>query len=444
MVDLTEGKEGKLILKFAIPMLLGNIFQQLYTIVNSIIVGHALGKTALAAIGASFPIIFALISMIIGIATGSTIVIAQYYGAKNMDKVRRSIDTMYIFLFYASIAISIIGIILSESILRLTGLPEEVIPEAKLYLDVYLAGAVFLFGFNGASAALRGLGDSKTPLYYLVISNIVNIILDLLFIVIFKMGVEGAALGTIISQAGAFVTMIYKLNRNDNMVKLHIRKLKFDKEIFRKSIKIGLPTGFQQTFVAIGMVALYGIVNRYGTDVIAAFSVASRLDSLASLPAMNFGAALSAFVGQNLGANKPHRVKNGLKSTFLMTSYISIGVTIINVIFGKYIMGMFTSDINVIHLGHQYLIIVSSFYVVFSTMFVTGGVMRGAGDTLIPMFITLFALWAVRIPLAYLLAPRIGVIGIWWAIPIGWVIGMTFSYIYYLTGRWKTKVVVKY
>lgn len=444
MRDLTEGKEGSLIFKFAMPMLLGNVFQQLYTIVNSVIVGHVLGKTALAAIGASFPIIFALISMIIGIATGSTIVIAQYFGAKDIDKVRKSIDTMYIFLFFASIVISILGIVFSESIFRLTGLPEEVIPEAKIYINIYLAGIIFLFGFNGTSAALRGLGDSKTPLYFLVIANVVNIFLDLLFMVVFKMGVEGAALGTVISQAGAFITMIIYLNRKNDLVKLYIRKLQFNKEIFIKSIKIGVPTGFQQTFVALGMIALYGIVNKHGTDVIAAYSAAGRLDSLASLPAMNFGAALSAFVGQNLGANKPHRVKNGLKATFLMTSVVSIAVTILNVFFGRYIMAMFTTDINVIEVGYQYLVIVSSFYIVFSTMFVIGGVMRGAGDTLIPMFITLFALWVVRIPMAYFLAPRFGVIGIWWAIPIGWVIGMTLSYGYYLTGRWKRKVVVKF
>ena len=444
MADLTVGKESSLIFKFAIPMLLGNVFQQLYTIVNSIIIGKTLGITALAAVGASFPIIFMLISMIIGIGTGSTIVIAQYYGAKDFEKVRKAIDSMYIFLFFASIAISVLGIYFSESIFRLTGLPEEVIPEAKIYLNVYLSGIVFLFGFNGTSAALRGLGDSKTPLYFLVVANLINIILDLLFIVVFKMGVEGAALGTIISQAGVFIAMIWYLNRKHDLVKLYIRKLQFDKGIFYKSIKIGLPTGFQQTFVALGMVALFGIVNRYGTDVIAAFSVAGRLDSFASLPAMNFGAALSAFVGQNLGANKPHRVKNGLKATFIMTSIVSILVTISLLVFGRYIMAMFSSDVHVIDIGYQYLIIVSSFYIVFSTMFVVGGVMRGAGDTLIPMFITLFALWVVRIPLAYFLAPKFGVIGIWWAIPIGWGFGMILSYAYYLTGRWKTKVVVRY
>ncbi len=444
MADLTVGKEGSLIFRFAMPMLLGNVFQQLYTIVNSVIIGKTLGITSLAAVGASFPIIFMLISMIIGIATGSTIVIAQYYGAKDLERVRKAIDTMYIFLFFSSIAISILGIYFSEDIFRLIGLPGEVIPEAKIYLNVYLAGIVFLFGFNGTSAALRGLGDSKTPLYFLVAANLLNIFLDILFIVVFGMGVEGAALGTIISQAAAFIVMILYLNKKNDLVKLYVRKLQFDKEIFRKSVKIGVPTGFQQTFVALGMIALFGIVNQHGTAVIAAFSVAARLDSFAALPAMNFGAALSAFVGQNLGANKPHRVKNGFKATFIMTSFISVLVTLTLLIFGRYIMAMFTNDMHVIDIGYQYLIIASSFYIVFSTMFVIGGVMRGAGDTLIPMFITLFALWVVRIPLAYFLAPKFGVIGIWWAIPMGWCFGMILSYAYYLTGKWKNKVVVKH
>ncbi|MEI6696731.1 MAG: MATE family efflux transporter [Bacteroidota bacterium] len=444
MADLTVGKEGRLIFRFAVPMLLGNVFQQLYSIINSIIVGNYLGKSSLAAVSASFPIIFLLISLVIGIGMGSTILISQYYGAKNIDKVKKTIDTTYIFLFIASIAITIVGVIFCEDILRFTRLPEEIIPQAKTYLSVYLLGMVFFFGFNGTSAALRGLGDSKTPLYFLIIANITNILFDLLLIRVFKLGVEGAAIATIISQGGAFFSMILYLNKYHDIVKLRILKLQFDKEIFKKSLKIGLPTGMQQTFVSLGMLALNFIINPFGTNTIAAYGVGGRLDAFAALPAMNFSAALSSFVGQNLGANKPERVKKGFQATLLMTSIVSVSVSIIVLLFGRWIMNLFTPDHVVIELGYHYLVIVSSFYVVFSSMFIIGGVMRGAGDTLIPMFITLFALWVVRIPLAYFLAPRFGVTGIWWAIPIGWSIGMVFSYAYYLTGRWKTKVVVKY
>jgi len=444
MKDLTVGNERSLILRFAMPMLLGNVFQQLYNVVDSIIVGNFIGKEALAAVGASFPIIFTLISFVIGIASGSTIVIAQYFGAKDIKSVKRAIDTLYIFMFFASLLVSLVGIIFSEEIFRLISIPEDVLPQAKLYLNIYLGGMVVFFGFNGTSAILRGLGDSKTPLYFLIISTITNICFDLLFIVVFKWGIAGAAWATIISQGGAFLTAIIYLNKNHKIIHFSIKDLKFDRAIFSQSLKIGLPTGFQHTFVALGMMALFGIVNTFGTDVAAAYSVAGRIDSLAALPAMNFAAALSIFVGQNLGANKSERVKKGFFATFIMTSIITLIVTVVVVLFGNNLMRLFTSDPEVIRIGSEYLVIVSSFYILLTTMFITSGVMRGAGDTLIPMFITLLSLWLIRIPVAYFLSQRIGEKGIWWSIPIAFFIGMLFSLIYYLTGRWKKKVIIKH
>ena len=224
MHDLTSGRPASLILRFATPMLLGNVFQQLYNVTDSIIVGKFLGKEALAAVGASFPLIFMLVSFIIGIASGSTIIIAQYFGAKDMVKVRRSIDTMYIFLFFASLLVGILGIVFSEPIFRLIRLPEEVIPQAALYMQVYFTGILFFFGFNGTSAVLRGLGDSKTPLYFLIISTLTNIVFDLLFVVVFGWGIAGAALATVLSQAGAFVTLIVYLNRKHLLINLSDRK----------------------------------------------------------------------------------------------------------------------------------------------------------------------------------------------------------------------------
>ena len=443
MRDLTSGREGKLILTFTIPMLIGNVFQQFYNIVDSIIIGRYLGNEALAAVGASFPLIFTLISMIIGVATGTTIIIAQYYGAKNIEKVQQAIETMYLFIFAASVLLSIVGNLFSTEIFRLIDLPEDVIPEAVTYFNIYALGFVFFFGFQGTSAILRGLGDSKTPIYFLIIATLMNIGLDLLFVVVFGWGIEGVAFATIISQAGAFFSIIFYLNRFHKVIQFNMLRLRFDKEIFIKSLKIGLPTGFQQTFVAVGMLALYKVVNMFGTSVIAAYSVAMRIDSFASLPAMNFSAALSSFVGQNIGANKPERVRKGLLSTLRMTTLISLGVTILAWLFADSIMQIFTTDQAVVAAGKEYLYIVSSFYVLFSAMFVMNGLLRGAGDTLIPMFITLFALWIIRIPVSYVLAEHFGPKGIWWGIPIAWAIGAVFSYFYYLTGRWKTKSVIK-
>ena len=465
MRDLTTGNVGGKILTFAAPMLIGNIFQQSYNIIDSIIVGQLIGKEALAAVGASFPIIFALISFVIGIASGGTIVVSQYFGAKDYTRVRKTIDTLYIFIFFASIAITTIGISLSHSIFQLTKLPEEVIPLARVYLNTFLLGTILLFGFNGTGAILRGLGDSVTPLVFLIISSVCNIAFDFIFIKYLNLGVRGAALATVLAQGGAFLTAILYLNKTHKLIKLRIKELVFDWDIFRKSVRIGVPSGFQQTFVSFGMIALFRIVNHFGTDVIAAYSVAGRIDNLAMLPAMNFGQALSTFTGQNIGANKTERVKTGLKATLGMSVAFSILITCIIITFRYHLMHLFTPDQSVISVGAGYLIIVGSSYIIFSTMFSLNGLLRGAGATVVPMFITLLSLWLIRIPIAALLSGRLhdtlihwgihfnlppllsGLLqekGIWWSVPIGWLVGTILAFLYYRSGNWKKKTVIKY
>ncbi|MCX6245486.1 MAG: MATE family efflux transporter [Bacteroidetes bacterium] len=446
MKDLTTGNPGRLIFRFAIPMLLGNIFQQLYNVVDSIVVGKFIGKEALAAVGTSAPVIFLLVSFLIGITMGFTIVVSQYFGAKDMEKVRKAINTLYIFLFFTSLIMSGVGILLSGYIFRLIDLAPEIIPQAQVFLNIFFAGLVFLFGYNGTSAILRGLGDSKTPLYFLIGSVVVNIGLDLIFVPVFHWGVPGVALATVISIALAFITQILYLNRYHKVVKFSFRDLKFDRAIFIKSIRIGIPTGLQQTFVAAGMIGLYWVVDRFGIDANAAYSVAGRIDNFAAMPAMSFAIALSTFVGQNMGANKTDRVKAGLKATFLMSNAFTLVISVFILFFARGLMHMFTNDPAVIELGRGYLVVIGIFYFLFSTMFVFNGVLRGAGDTMIPMFISLFSLWVVRIPISVLLSniPSIGVHGVWWSIPIGWFTGLIFYYAYYLSGRWKRKAVVKY
>jgi len=444
MQDLTTGKEGKMIFQFAAPMLLGNVFQQLFSVVDSIVVGNFVGKEALAAVGASFPVIFVMISMIIGIVMGTTVVIAQYFGAKDFVKVKRAIDTMYIYSLVAGAIATAIGLIFCEPLLRLLGLPENIMPQATQYLRIYLSGIIIFFGYNGTSAVLRGLGDSKTPLYFLIIATVVNIILDLLFVAVFKMGVAGAAYATLIANGLAFALAIIWLNKTHKIIRISIKGLKFDNEVFRQSIRIGLPTGIQQTLVAFGGLALMGIVNTFGTNVIAGYSVASRLDALATIPAMSFSQALSTFVGQNIGANKTERIRAGLISTVKMAGIVTIVTTVFIVFCGHLMMSLFTNDSDVIRIGDQYLTIVSIFYILFTLMFIYNGVMRGAGATLFPMFFSLLSLWIIRLPIAYLFSEKIGPAGIFWAIPAGWLIGLILSYSYYKSGRWKNKAVVKY
>jgi putative MATE family efflux protein len=442
MKDLTNGKEGRLILRFALPMLLGNVFHQLYNVIDSIIVGNFIGKEALAAVGASFPVIFVFFSLVLGITSGSTIVISQYFGAKDTEKVKKTIDTLLIFLFFASILVAALGLLFSREIFKLIQLPDEVIPMANTYLRVFFGGVITFFGFMGVSASLRGLGDSKTPLYFLIISTLFNIAFDILFVVVFNWGIAGVAFASILAQGGAFITAVIYLNRTHQIINISFFRMKFDKQVFRKSIRIGLPTGIQQTVVAMGMMALVGIVNQFGTNVIAAYSVAARVNSLATLPAMNFASALATFVGQNMGAKKEYRVKSGFVATLKMSSVVSILVTAIVLLYGHFIMGLFTDDPDVIEIGVEYLVIVGSFYLVFSAMFATSGVLRGAGATLIPMITTIISLWGIRIPGAYLLSEKIGATGIWWSIPIGWTLGLLMAYAYYLTGKWKKKGVV--
>ncbi|MCK5137266.1 MAG: MATE family efflux transporter [Bacteroidales bacterium] len=456
MNDLTQGSEGRNIFRFAVPMLVGHMFQQLYTFVDQIIVGRFLGKEALASVGASFPVIFTLIALIIGIATGGTIVISQFFGAKKFTKVKRAIDTIFIIMGISAVLMTVVGITFSEQIFRLMNLPEELMPTANAYFTIYVSGLVVFFGYNGVASVLRGLGDSVTPLYFMILATFLNIGLDLLFIVKLGWGIEGAALATIIAQGTAFIVAVIYLNSNHELIKFNIREFSFDYEIFKQTLRIGLPTGLQHTFVALGMMALMGIVNGFGTDVVAAYTAAGRLDSLAIIPSMVFSQALSTFVGQNIGAGKIERVRRGLSRTLLMASAVAVGITVLIVIFKYPLMGLFTQDQTVINIGGEYLTIVTAFYLLFTGMFVFSGVMRGAGDTIVPMFLTLFSLWIIRIPVAVFLSQEtveifgftikgigMGESGIWWSIPAGWGIGMILTIIYYRTGKWKTKTVVK-
>jgi len=445
--DLTIGKESKQIILFALPVIAASIFQQLYNVVDSIIVGNVLGKEALAAVGASFPVIFVLISLLIGISSGVTVVVSQYFGAKQYDNVVKAINTFYVFIFIASIIMSIFGIYFSEDIFIALKLPTEVLDDAVDYLQIYLGGMVFMFAFYGTNGILRGMGDSRSPLYFTIFSTILNIGLDLLFVMVFDWGIKGVAYASVIAQAIAFIGVSIRINKGNSLIHFSFENLVFDWKIFAQSLRIGLPTGAQQSFVAIGMIAIMRIVNDFGTDTIAAFTAASRLDSFASMPAMAFSTALATFVGQNIGANKIERVRRGFYVTLMISSTFSVIVSIIMYFFGTDLIGIFTDDPNVIAIGYSYLVIVSSFYVIFSAMFTVHGLLRGAGDTIVLMFITIFALWFLRIPVSYYLSrPEMGLgsDGIWWGVPIGWSFGLIASFIYYKMGRWKTKAVVKH
>ncbi|MDR0714950.1 MAG: MATE family efflux transporter [Bacteroidales bacterium] len=445
MLDFTKGNAWKLLLQFSAPMFIGNILMQFYHVADTYIVGNFLGTKALAAVGASGPVIFALVSFIIGIAIGCTIIISQYFGNKNIEKVRRAIDTVIVFVIVAAMLIMLVGMLMCDPLLRLVKTPDDVMEGARVFYQIIVIGILPLFGINVLSAILRGLGDSKTPLYYMIASSLLNLLLLVLFVPFLHWGIAGAAWATIFAQLLTVVVMIVQLRKHE-IIRIAFRPKNFDFDIFRQSVRIGLPNGIQQALVAIGMMALLSIVNDFkDSNLLAAYSIAGRIDSLASAPAMTFSVAIAAFVGQNVGARKLQRVSEGLSAALFISSGLSVAISLVMILFRYEIMRWFATDAapEVIELGSRYLLIIGMFYTVFSVMFVFNGVMRGAGDTLVPMFITLLSLWLVRVPFASVMSGHIGPDGVWWSIPAGWCVGMICAVVYYRIGRWKNKGVIR-
>jgi putative MATE family efflux protein len=441
MKDLTTGDETRQLIGFALPMLLGNIFQQFYNMVDSFVVGRFVGTTALAAVGTSFPVIFLMLALILGVTSGSTVLIAQFFGAKDLANVRKVVSTSYLFLLAAGIIMSIVGIVATPAILRLLAVPDTIKPEAGSYLQIIFAGMLTTFGYNGVASMLRGLGDSRTPLYLLIAATLINVVLDLLFVVAFHWGVAGAAWATVISQGISFIGVLVVLNRKNELMRIDRTGLSWDKTSFSRMLKIGLPSGVQQTLVSLGMMTLVRLVNEFGAATMAAYTAATRLESIASMPAMNLSMAVTTFTGQNIGAGKTERVRRGHLSALVVSVSISLLITLVVILFGRPLMGIFTTDPDVIRIGGEYLVIVGMFYWLFSIMFINNGVMRGAGDVFIPMFTTIMAFWLVRIPCALLFTRVFGMgsQGIWWSIPAGWAVGCLYTTQYYRSGKWKLK-----
>lgn len=445
MIDFTTGSVPKKIIQFTIPLLIGNVFQQLYNLVDSMIVGHFLGKQALAAVTASSQLVFVMIALLIGIGIGASVVIGQHWGRKDYEKVRLTAGTINIFLLVSSILIGCVGMLFSDTLLHWVNVPAEALPEAKIYLKIYLGGLFSMFGYNAITSTLRGLGDSKAPLYALILANVINIGLDLLFILVFHWGVAGAAWATIIAQSISWISLLVYLKRTNSILSVGFYTRNFNLAIFKDFLKIGLPSGVQQTVVGVGLTAILGMVNQYGVDTAAGFGAGSRIDSFISMLAMNFSIALTSFTAQNYGAGLLHRVKKGLVSTLILSISITVVVNLLVIIFREPLISLFTDKENVlvIQTGADYLVVVSTFYLFFSTMFVFTGFLRGTGNAFFPMLTSIFSLWLIRLPLAYFLSKHWGFLGICYSVPLSWIIGVVANYAYYTSGHWKRKMVLK-
>lgn len=445
MRDLSKGNEAQLIVSFSIPLLIGNIFQQLYSTVDAMAVGVRIGKEALAAVGVSTPIVFLMISVIMGITMGGGVVLSQYFGAKDFTRLRTAMHSTYFFLLIASIVVTIIGVALSGPILRLIGTPPEYLESARIFLTITFTGMIFVFGYNAISAVLRSLGDSRTPLYFLILASVLNIGLVLLFVFVLNWGIAGSAWATVIAQGVAFlISLIYVQRSKNSVLHIHWRELRWDREEMRKVLAMGLPTTLQMGLVALSFVALNVIVNPFGTNVMAGFTAASRLDAFAILPAMNLSMAITTFTGQNIGAGQLDRVARGLRATLILSAVLAALISLSFLIFPYQLIGLFENDPEVLKNGVAYLQIVSPFYMIFSAMFVFTGLLRGAGAATYSMFATIIAVWLARVPASWILSRFLGPDGIWWGIPIGWGFGLTMVLVYWASGHWKKLSVISH
>ena len=440
---MTRGEVWKVISRFALPLLIGNLLQQLYNVTDSVIVGQFLGKEALAAVSASFFIYYFIISLVIGIGSGTTVVISQFYGAKRFDELQKAFSSFFIFMLVAGVLVSIIGIIFAEPMFRLTNTPEEVIPQAVLYFRIYVGGTFLFVTFNSIISILRGVGESVRPMLFILLTTVLNVILDLVFIAVFHWGIEGAARATVIAQGIGMCVALAYINNTHPLLSIKKKDLVFDTSLFKEGLRIGLPTSVQQCAISLGLIALLGIVNSFGTETLTAYGAAGKIDTIIIQAVLTLSGALAAFCGQNIGARRLDRVREGVRFAMLVNVVLGLATFTAIYFFGDTMMLAFTNDPEVIAIGQEYLLIIGGFFIVHGGLNVFNGALRGAGDTLFTMVVSLTCLWLIRIPLAYWFSSIWGRVGIWWAIGASLCIGLAVTYIYYRLGFWKNKGAVR-
>ena len=438
---LTEGSPLKLILAFALPMIIGGVIQQLYSVVDTFIVGNVLGSNALAAIGATGSTMFFMISFMLGLTNAFSIVTAHYFGAKNENMVKKTlVNAIYLSIICAAI-LSVVGIFGAQPLMELLNTPAEIMGESVTYIQICIGFSAAQLAYNVAAAMLRAIGDSRTPLYFLTVSAVANIILDLILIIIFDMGIAGAAIATVISQILSAALCIIHIIRKFPI--FHISANEFKPDIHQMALvtKMGLTMGLQSCFIAIGEMAITGVVNGFGTTVVAAYTTGIKVEEFATLAFINLSQAFSIYAGQNLGAQKTDRIQDGFKKIALiviMLSFVSMAAIFM---FGDNIAGWFISNedanINsVVSIAHQYLCISACFYPFLGMILLYNNALRGMGELSIPLLSGVLELMS-KVGFSIVLASLFGYAGIWYAIPIGWMLGMIPSLIRYHKGNWK-------
>ncbi|MFR8087180.1 MAG: MATE family efflux transporter [Lachnospirales bacterium] len=431
-VNMTEGVIWKQLLWFALPLLVGNLFQQLYNTVDSIVVGNFVGKEALAAVGSSDSIINTLIGFFSGMATGAGVVISQYFGARDDENVHTAVHTTIALTFVLSVVFTILGVVLVRPMLHLMGTPDDVMPEATTYLTIYFAGVSGLMFYNMGAGILRAVGDSRRPLYFLIVSAVMNIVLDLVFVIVFKMGVAGVAYATIVSQFTSAILTMWTLTRETASYKIVWKRVRLISWMLGKIVRIGLPSALQMAITAFSNVFVQSYINEFGSSCMAGWSSYGKIDKFCMLPIQSVSLSITTFVGQNLGANQVKRAKKGSTVAFVMSLIMTVIIMVPIMIFATPLVALFNQEPEVLDYGTLFLRLMMPFFLCQCANQVYAGSLRGVGNTKAPMIIMMGCFIVFRQIYLFIIS-RLTESVIWVALgyPFGWILCSVIIYVYY-------------
>jgi putative MATE family efflux protein len=439
--DMTAGKEWKLILLFTLPIMAGNLLQQLYNTIDGIVVGHFIGEDAFAGVGTCTPLTFLVLALSMGISTGVGITIAQFFGAKKHDELAVAVDTSLVLMGLLGVLMTVLGFIFTPFLLKnVLGTPDNIMSYAVTYFRIYCLGLTFQFVYNGIAFILRGIGDSKASLYFLLISTVINAILAVLFVILFHWGVAGTAIATVIAQITCAVVSYIYMRKRFPFIK---GGKHYDAGLGKTILRLGIPSAIQQSIVALGNVAMQRLVNGFGESCISAYSAANRINNYMFVPIIGFQAGLANFTGQNIGAGRLDRVKRGFRSTLIMGISTTIVISVLLYVFAGPVVSIFGVTADALEYGITQIRFVSVAFLIFSVYMVQGGVLQGAGDILLQSAATLTAL-LLRVILGYT-GVAVGILGYnaaWMTLPIGWLAAVIITFTRYCSGKWKTKALV--
>ena len=446
--DMTQGSPWKRIMEFSIPMLLGNLAQQLYNTADTVIVGMYVGDNALSAVGSASPILNLLLALFVGISTGAGIVVSQAFGARDRDGLTQSIGNCIALSAIATVIIMVVGPLVTMPLLTLLGTPDSIIQWCADYLNIYFFGIVGFFYYNMLSGILRGLGDSVSALGFLLVAAFLNVVLDLWFVAGLGMGVAGVSLATVIAQAISAVFCYMKLISMKGVFDLSPKTIRLKPSVAGRILKIGIPSGVTQAIMATAGMVVLNLTNAMGEMVIACNVIVMRVDGFAMMPNFTFGQAMSVYTGQNVGAQKLDRVDQGVKQGSIIALAFATVITSVLLLFGPVLMGFFTDTPALIELASSMMRIMAVGYICIAVTQVLGGVMRGAGDTVSPMWISIISTIVIRVPLAYVMAhftktpefPDGQPIALFGSLMISWVLGMVMSVIVFRFDKWRKKM----